>query len=290
MSTILNVQSFAKLPLCTDTPISDHQLITKVFADSTYATIAGEVTLAGTNAWTGTNSYNVSLPSSTVTPSADSDLITKIFADSTYQSAVNAATLDGDNAFTGLNSFDVSLPTSIVTPSGDTDLVTKVFADSTYAGIAADNEFSGQNIFDSNPKFPSGGVGNYIATCQGSDGTWGWAALPNQPIVIQSQTSNATPQSILDIGLPSGNAVINFNGFVNAASASYADCTGGTFSATIKVVGGTGTLVSTAFVTVNATSTATFNIVVSGSYVSIIATGLAATTYNWQVEYNMLTA
>ena len=61
-----------------------NQFLTKAFADATYATTAGEVTAAGANAFTGTNTFNSNLPTSTQTPTTSTQLITKAYADATY--------------------------------------------------------------------------------------------------------------------------------------------------------------------------------------------------------------
>jgi len=57
----------------------------------------GSVTLGGTNAWTGTNSFNTNLPTSTATPSSSTQLVTKSYTDSTYVSlTANNSGFTGD--------------------------------------------------------------------------------------------------------------------------------------------------------------------------------------------------
>jgi len=67
------------LPTSTQTPSLSTQLITKSYADSTYAG------LSSNNAFTGLNTFNTNLPTSTLTPTTSSQLITKAYADATYQ-------------------------------------------------------------------------------------------------------------------------------------------------------------------------------------------------------------
>jgi len=99
MANFLNNQSFVDLPTCTAVPSSGSQLINKTYGDATYATIAGEVTLAGPNAFTGNNSFNVDLPTSTVTPTSATQLITKAYADATYGSLAASQTWLGTDTF-----------------------------------------------------------------------------------------------------------------------------------------------------------------------------------------------
>ena len=90
------------LPTSTLTPTLSTQLITKSFADTTYATLAslaGYATLSGSNVFTGINSFNTNLPTSTLTPTLSTQLITKSFGDTTY------ARLAVANSFTELNTF-----------------------------------------------------------------------------------------------------------------------------------------------------------------------------------------
>jgi hypothetical protein len=97
----------------------------------------GDVTLAGTNAFTGTNTFNTNLPTSTQTPTSAAQLITKTYADSTYASSSGSVTLAGTNAFTGTNTFNTNLPTSTATPTSAAQLITKTYADSTFAPKAS---------------------------------------------------------------------------------------------------------------------------------------------------------
>jgi len=57
-------------------------------------------TLAGANAFTGTNTFNSNLPSSTINPSNNNDLVRKGYTDATYSQ------LSANNTFTGTNTFN----------------------------------------------------------------------------------------------------------------------------------------------------------------------------------------
>jgi len=108
---------------------------------------AGDVTQAGANVFTGTNTFNTNLPTSTKTPTTATQLITKAYGDGTYATISGNATLAGNNDFTGANTFNVGLPTSTVTPTTATQLITKSYGDGTYATISGSVTLSGTNIF-----------------------------------------------------------------------------------------------------------------------------------------------
>lgn len=104
------------LPTSGVTPTLSNQLITKAFADATYAGggAAGDVFLAGTNAFTGTNTYNTNRPTSTIVGGVglvSDDFITKADGDSIYGSGDGDALLAGGlselnpQEFTGFNNF-----------------------------------------------------------------------------------------------------------------------------------------------------------------------------------------
>lgn len=240
MSTIYNIQAFNALPTCTAVPASGSQLINKTYADATYATIVGEVTLSGANVFTGTNTFNT------------------------------------------------NLPTSTQTPSSGTQLVTKTFTDATYGALVGVNTWTAANGFSLNPLFPTGATVGYLATCTNAGtGAWTWQASPIGPATATVVTSDATPTTLVTYAIPS-NGVVTINGLLSAANPSYSDATGGTFSATVKSASGTAALVSTPLVVVNASSTATFNVIVTGTNLIVQVTGIAATTYNWKAEYDIL--
>jgi len=118
---------------------------------------SGDVTQAGTNNFTGTNTFNVNRPTSTIAGGAGltgDDFITKDDFDTlTTTSDVTQA---GTNNFTGTNTFNVNRPTSTIAGGAglagddfitkdDFDTLTNV-SDVTQAGT---NNFTGTNTFNS---------------------------------------------------------------------------------------------------------------------------------------------
>ena len=98
------------------------------------------------------------------------------------------------------------------------------------------------------------------------------------------QTTDATPTTISTIAIASDSAV-NISAYITGASADFSDVTGGSVQATVRNDSGTLTIVGTSLPIVNASTTGTFDIVVSGTNALIQVTGLAATTYNWTNRY-----
>ena len=98
------------------------------------------------------------------------------------------------------------------------------------------------------------------------------------------QTTDATPTTISTIAVAS-NSAVTINAYISGASADFSDVTGGSVQATVKNTAGTLTIVGTSLPIVNASTTATFDIIVSGANALIQVTGLAATTYNWTDRY-----
>jgi len=148
-----------------------NQFITKAFADATYNTIAGDVTAAGANAFTGTNTFNTNLPTSTLTPTTGTQLITKAFADATYNTIAGDVTAAGANAFTGTNTFNTNLPTSTQTPTTSTQLITKAYADATYGGGSA-NVFPTANLYNSGVSGLGITVGNVAVSVGSPAASW----------------------------------------------------------------------------------------------------------------------
>ncbi len=109
--------SLARLPTSTVTPTTSTQLTTKAYVDS----LSG-VTVAGTNAFTGTNTFNTNLPTSTVTPTTGTQLTTKTYVDSittnqTYASSNNTTTFAGNVAVTGNTSVSKNILFTTVAPT-----------------------------------------------------------------------------------------------------------------------------------------------------------------------------
>jgi len=98
------------------------------------------------------------------------------------------------------------------------------------------------------------------------------------------QTTDATPTALSTIAIATDTAA-TINASIIGQSADNSDVTGGTVSAVVKNDGGTLTIVGTSLPIVNADSTGTFDIVVSGTNALIQVTGIAATTINWRDRY-----
>ena len=162
------------LPTSTVNPTLSTQLITKAFADATYAGggAAGDVFLAGTNAFTGTNTFNTNRPTSSIVGGAglaSDDFITKADGDSIYGSGDGDAVLAGTNAFTGTNTFNTNRPTSSIGAGvglASDDFITKADGDNLYSSGAGDavlaagtavatQDFTGFNKFTQDTQFKS---------------------------------------------------------------------------------------------------------------------------------------
>ena len=136
-----------------------NDFITKRDGNALYSGIgSGDVTQAGNNVFTGTNTFNSNRPTSTITTTiADTDFITKQNADTLYNNNAGDVTKAGSNVFTGTNTFNSNRPTSTLqTTIADTDFITKQNADTLYNNNAGDvtkagsNVFTGTNTFNSN--------------------------------------------------------------------------------------------------------------------------------------------
>jgi hypothetical protein len=98
------------------------------------------------------------------------------------------------------------------------------------------------------------------------------------------QTTDATPTALSTIAIASDSAV-TINAYISGANADFSDVTGGSVQATVRNDSGTLTIVGTSLPIVNASTTGTFDIIVSGTNALVQVTGLAATTYNWTDRY-----
>ena len=122
---------------------------------STSAT--GDVTLAGDNEFTGTNTFNSSRPTSTIASTPGStNLITKQNADALYAPVA----VDGDvklngnpNAFTGTNTFNSNRPTSTLTATpGSTDFITKQNGEALFAPVSVTGDVTKNGGTEASPQ------------------------------------------------------------------------------------------------------------------------------------------
>lgn len=121
-------------------PNSKFAYLTNITSD-VQASLNASGKISGTNAWTGTNTFNTNIPTTTLTPTLSTQLITKAYADANY---VGSGILSGTNTWTGTNAYNTNLPTSTLTPTIGTQLVTKTYAD-TKASLSGNNTFTGIN-------------------------------------------------------------------------------------------------------------------------------------------------
>jgi hypothetical protein len=111
------ITTFSKIPSCSVAPTTANHLCNKTYVDSVSG---GSVSLAGTNAWTGTNSFNTNLPTSTQTPTTSSQLTTKTYVDSNFLNLTGTQTASGQKTFSNANTYitgNLNAPT-ITTTSG----------------------------------------------------------------------------------------------------------------------------------------------------------------------------
>jgi cytoskeletal protein CcmA (bactofilin family) len=314
-----NAVKFLNYPtyIGTANPTTDAQLITKKFADASYATISsltnyGQIggknswTTAGTNTFFGDVSFNTNnsvkfskypVFSGTGNPLNVAEFITLGYSNNIYQSKADMsayltiaaagftyAALSGTNAFTGNNSFNTNLPTSTLTPTSDTQLITKTYADTTYASKTGTNAFTGTNTF--NTTLPTSTstptASNQLITKTYADTTF--QSISGMSSYLTTSSASSTYQTIA-----------NMSGYLTSATAAstYAALSGATFIGLINANGGltvpsgrTLTLATGAFAsglvdtTTNQTigGTKTFTSIISGSISGNAATATTATT------------
>lgn len=90
------ITTFQKIASCSVAPTLGSHLCNKTYVDS----VSG-VTLAGTNAWTGTNTFNVNLPTSTLTATTSTQFMTKGAVDASFVNLTGSQTVSGAKDFSG---------------------------------------------------------------------------------------------------------------------------------------------------------------------------------------------
>ena len=129
------------------TPTENSDVANKEYVDA-HAGGGGDVTAAGNNTFTGTNTFNN--PVTVGTPTADTHAATKAYVDS-RPGGGGDVTAAGDNTFTGNNTFNN--PVTVGTPTADAHAATKAYVDSRPGGggdvtAAGNNTFTGNNTFN----------------------------------------------------------------------------------------------------------------------------------------------
>jgi len=156
--------AFTVLPTSTIAPTLTSHFVNKQYADSIAGGVGG-ASLAGTNPFTGFNSYNVNFPTSTLptnTTITTSSIVNKGMNDTLYSTLANQVKTNTANAFTSTNTFNSNFPTSsLPTNTGITtsSIVNKGMNDTLYSTLANEvktntaNAFTSTNTFNSN--FPT---------------------------------------------------------------------------------------------------------------------------------------
>jgi hypothetical protein len=97
------ITTFSKIPSCAVAPTTADHLCNKTYVDSAITTGTTNL-LAGTNAWTGTNTFDTNLPTSTQTPTTSTQLTTKTYVDSAITTG-SSGLLASKNVWTNENDF-----------------------------------------------------------------------------------------------------------------------------------------------------------------------------------------
>lgn len=205
----------------------------------------GDVTLAGTNAFTGTNTFNTNLPTSTKTPTTSTQLVTKAYADSIIGGAPLGATYLTASA-NGTLTNEVSLGA----------LATGLVLSTVTAGVSAVTTVPASTFQPAETK----------VVVQTTNDTPLAAVTITNPIVNSVVTLHGRLQG-------TNAAVTDGIGAQFMATALF-----NTGSATWTTVG-------SPYIVNNTTSLATLDVLISGSVFALRVTGLSATTYNWDISY-----
>lgn len=328
---------------------------------------AGNVTLAGANVFTGTNTFNTNIPTTTLTPTAPTQFVTKAFTDATY-ALLGGPTLAATQTWTGANTYSQTIAAPSITMnnafnnvnvgfqnlgnysgsstgnnvavgrqtlgafSGGTATVGIGYQAGSFVGAGDYNTFLGSqtgyaSAFDgpfshstavgansvitasnqivmgtaadtvvfmgtSPLQIPNGATLNYVLTCtDATSGAASWQVSSGSGggTTASISTTNAATTTLATIAVPSDQA-ITVNGILVArnTSGTISDTTGGRFTCTAVNTGGTVALAATPDVSVQATSTGTFNLVASGSNLLIQVNGIDSTAYDWTTNYTTI--
>lgn len=286
----------------------------------------GDVTLAGTNAFTGTNSFDTNLPTSSQTPTTGAQLTTKTYTDATFVALTGAQTVAGVKTFssgpimsgasisTGTIPIASVVGTAMDLTTAQTAAGVKTFSSAPVMSgasitsatipiasvvgtavalsgtqtITAVKTFTPQQIFTNSIQIPLGAVSGYVLTSDAS-GNMTLAANAGPFTNATVSTTDATPTTLATAAIAS-NTAVTFSGTVvgRNTSGSINNACGGRFNVVAVNTAGTVALAATQDVTVQSTGSATFNVVVSGTNLIVQVTGIAATNYNWSASYTTL--
>ena len=136
---------------------------------------AGDVTLAGANVFTGTNTFNTNLPTSTATPTTSTQLVTKTYVDTTFAPVNLAATV------------------------ATTDATLTTIASIALAELACKTVTG--TIVAASADYTNACGGTFTVTARRATG--GNVTLANTPSVIVASTSSALFNATVDTGTQS---------------------------------------------------------------------------------------
>lgn len=91
------ITTFQKIVSCAIAPTLGSHLCNKTYVDS----VASGATLAGTNVWTGTNTFDVNLPTSTLTATTSTQFMTKGAVDASFVNLAGTQIVSGAKEFSG---------------------------------------------------------------------------------------------------------------------------------------------------------------------------------------------
>jgi hypothetical protein len=123
-----------------------------------------------------------------------------------------------------------------------------------------------------------------------ADGAWefyDYITLPQLGLLAEIQTTDATPTTLLSIPVEEGSQVL-IEGTYSASTPTYSSAQGGPFSVSaIRGVGGVVTLVGTPLISAYSMAPPTLDayVNVGDNTLRLRATGIIATTYDWNANY-----
>ena len=209
------ITTFSKIPSCAVAPTTADHLCNKTYVDSVSG---GSVSLAGTNVWTGTNTFNTNLPTSTQTPTTATQLTTKTYVDSNFVNLTGTQTISGEKTFSNANTFitgNLNAPTITTTLGTSMTIQTDPSGFSDNINMYSNNEVTLNSGYSTNINggtyvTSTAGTGLYLTT----NGTAGLNLTDNYGGAIGIQLTGT------NITFNNSTGKTDFNGNVNVMNAS----------------------------------------------------------------------